>query len=63
MEDCSHLPWGGGSPEGTQEGNKEDLPSSSLWTAATPQGVSLEETQGMETQATGPKELRCLSKE
>ena len=42
------------SPEGTQEGNKEYLPSSSHQTAVTPHGEP-EETQDVKTQDTGPR--------
>ena len=40
------------SPEGTEEGNKEYLPSSSYQTAAIPDMIP-EETQAMKTQDTG----------
>ena len=49
------------SPEGTQEGNKEYLPTSSHQSVATLE-VSPEETQDEKTQDTGPRELRYISK-
>ena len=49
------------SPEGTQEGKKTcHLGAIKLQPLPT---VSPEETQDVKTQDTGPRELRCISKE
>ena len=48
------------SPEGTQEGNKESLPSSGHQAAATPYGEPWGNSN-MKTQDTGPRQLRSIS--
>ena len=49
------------SPEGTQKGKNTCHPAAIK--LQSPLTVSSEETQDVKTQDTGPRELRCISKE